>query len=546
MNQTMKTKTTPRLIGLLIVMLLIETATATVTDIGDRRELFVEDSLIERLEGGTQLVMHRPIPREISIVHDAPWEGTGSGYHSVFEDDGLYRMYYKSWQLDPLNAAQRDPNDPPNPRFSAYAESDDGIHWRKPELGLHAFEGSTANNIVMLSEKVGAVDVDAAHPAFFKDTNPAAPADARYKAIFRSSGEEGLLPFKSADGLRWEPMSDHPVITDGKFDSQNLAFWDDVAGVYRAYWRSFTPPEKEDDTGIRSIRTGTSPDFINWQVIGDLTYEDSPLEQLYTNQVKPYHRAPHLLIGFPNRYIERGHEHEAQIDAASARIAGNAAAGDERSEHWSHAMKSLPELEHRKYRAEARERYGIAMTESLFMASRDGVHFKRWNDAFLPPGIERPGTWNYGNQYIAWHVVETASALAGAPNELSMYAVESYWTEPGSALRRYTLRLDGFVSVRAPSTGGELVTKPIRFTGTQLALNFATSVAGSVRVEIQDEAGNPLPGFSLADSAPLYGNTVDRAIAWKHGGDLGELVGKTVRLRFVLEDADLYAYRFQP
>ena len=56
------------------------------------------------------------------------------------------------------------------------------------------------------------------------------------------------------------------------------------------------------------------------------------------------------------------------------------------------------------------------------MASRDGVTFKRWNEAFLPPGIEREGTWNYGQQYIAWHVVETKSALEGAPNELSLYA----------------------------------------------------------------------------------------------------------------------------
>lgn len=523
---------------------LATTMPGAVTDIGTQRELFVEGSLIERLEGGAHLVMHRPVPREIAIIHDAPWEGTGSGYHSVFEDAGLYRMYYKSWQLDPLNAAQRDPDDPPNPRFTAYAESDDGIHWRKPALHLHAFEGSTANNIVMPSMQMGSLDVDAAHPSVFKDTNPAAPADARYKAFFRSNGAKGLLAFKSADGLRWKPMADHPVITDGAFDSQNLAFWDGAAGVYRAYWRSFTPPEKEDDTGLRSIRTGTSTDFINWEVLGDLTYVDSPPEQLYTNQIKPYHRAPHLLIGFPNRYVERGHEHEPPVDAASARIAGNEAAGDDRSASWSHAMKSLPELEHRKHRAEARERYGTGLTDALLMASRDGRHFKRWNEAFLPPGIERPGTWNYGHQYLAWHIVETASALEGAPRELSLYAVEGYWTEPGSKVRRYTLRLDGFVSVRAPMAGGEVITKPIRFDGTQLSVNFATSAAGSVRVEIQDEAGNVVPEFSLEDCAPLYGNAVERTIAWKHGGDLRDLAGRSVRLRFVLQDADLYAYRF--
>ena len=525
------------------LMIALEAAGEQVTDIGSRRELFVEDSLIERLEGGAELRLHRPVPQEIAIVHDADWEGTGSGYHSIFEDDGLYRMYYKAWQLNPLNAAQRDPNEKPNPLVCAYAESDDGIHWRKPALGLNVFNGSTANNIVMLSGPVGSMVVDAGHPAVFKDSNPAAPIDARYKAFFRSKEEPGLLAFKSSDGVNWMPMADGPVITDGAFDSQNLAFWDEVAGCYRAYWRAFTPPEKEGDTGLRSIRTGTSSDFIHWENIADLIYADSPAEQLYTNQIKPYYRAPHLLIGFPNRYLERGHEHEPPQDAATARIAGNAS-GAESSAEWSESMKALPEYEHRMYRAEARERYGAALTEALLMASRDGVHFKRWNDAFLPPGIERPGTWNYGHQYLAWHVVETESALSGAPNELSLYAVESYWTEPGSALRRYTLRLDGFVSVRAPMSGGELVTKPIRFQGSQLALNFATSAAGSVRVEVQSEAGAPLPGFALADCGPLYGNTVDRPIAWTGGRSLSDIAGQAVRLRFVLQDAEVFAYQF--
>jgi len=110
------------------MLMLADAASAAVTDIGSRRELFVEDGLIERVAGGAQLRMHRPVPREIVMVHDEPWEGTGSGYHSIFEDDGLYRMYYKAWQLNALNGARRDPNEKPNPLVCAYAESDDGIH----------------------------------------------------------------------------------------------------------------------------------------------------------------------------------------------------------------------------------------------------------------------------------------------------------------------------------------------------------------------------------------------------------------------------------
>ena len=180
------------------------------------------------------------------------------------------------------------------------------------------------------------------------------------------------------------------------------------------------------------------------------------------------------------------------------------------------------------------------------MASRDGVNFKRWNEAFLRPGIEREGTWAYGNQYIGWQVVETKSALEGAPDELSLYASESYWTGNSSALRRYTLRMDGFVSVNAPMSGGELITKPLRFQGKHLSLNFATSAAGSVRVEIQDANSKALPGFALEDCPPLFGDTIERTVTWKNGSAVGQLAGRPVKLRFVLNDADLYSLQFVP
>ncbi len=70
------------------------------------------------------------------------------------------------------------------------------------------------------------------------------------------------------------------------------------------------------------------------------------------------------------------------------------------------------------------------------------------------------------------------------------------------------------------------------------------SAAGSVQVELQDAAGKPMPGFTLADMPPLYGDELDAAVAWKSGGDVSSLAGKPVRLRFVLKDADVYALRF--
>lgn len=488
--------------------------------IGSRLELFVDDALVDRLAGKAALRMHQPQPREIALVHNAPWEGSGCGYHSVFQDGNRYRMYYKAWSLDVSKAGKL--NTGAHPIYCCYAESNDGVHWRKPNLGLHEFRGSKDNNIVLTSGKMGGAVVDAGHPAVFRDDHPACAADARYKAIVRSNGPHGLLVLKSPDGLHWSAMCEKPVITDGAFDSQNLAFWDAASGQYRAYWRYFTGGVANDKvwkpSGSRGIRTAVSTDLLHWTNQADLKYVDSPDEHLYTNQVKPYFRAPHILIGFPARYVERG---------------------------WSDSMRALPEREHRELRAKAHLRYGTALTEGLLMASRDGVRFKRWNEAFLPPGIERNGTWNYGHQYIGWHIVQTKSAVEDAPDELSLYATESYWTGDSSVLRRYSLRIDGFVSAYAPMLGGELTTKPLTFSGKTLAVNFATSAAGGLQVELQDAAGKPLPGFKLADCPPLFGDAIERTVAWKGGADVSALAGRPIRIRFVLHDADLFALRFR-
>ena len=282
-------------------------------------------------------------------------------------------------------------------------------------------------------------------------------------------------------------MSDAPVITDGAFDSQNLAFWDPVRREYRAYWRIFTAGVTTEKVwkpgGHRAIRTATSPDFLNWGPHADLTYVDSPAEHLYTNQIKPYYRAPHIFIGFPTRYVERG---------------------------WSDSMRALPELEHR----EAARQGQPALRHGADRRAADGQPRRRALQALersLPPrpASEREGTWHYGHQYIAWHVVETASAIEGAPNELSLYAGESYWTGNSSALRRYTLRLDGFVSALGPVLRRRAASPSrSRSPASKLTLNFSTSAAGGVRVELQAPDGQPIPGFALADCQEVFGDEI--------------------------------------
>lgn len=471
--------------------------------IGSRLELMVDTHLLDSTHG-TTLVLHHPTPKEIVVDHNEPWEGSGCGYHAVFRDGDVCRMYYHAWHLD----VQPGKLGPSHPIMTGYLESKDGIHWVKPKLGLFDYEGSKENNIVWTSP--GSHDFTP-----FRDTNPACKPEARYKAIafdeVGASGAVALLGFQSPDAIHWSLIRKEPVMTGCAFDTENLAFWDEVRGEYRAYVRDFRD-------GRRDIRTATSKDFLNWSKPEWLEYPGAPKEQLYTNQVKPYYRAPHIFVGFPTRYVERS---------------------------WGPSFRAMPEADHRKMRSSIAQRYGTAVSEGLFMTSRDGVSFRRWKEAFLRPGIERDGQWKYGDNYIAWHVIETKSDMPGAPNELSLYATEGYWTGTSSQLRRYTMRIDGFVSLNAPYDGGEVRTKPLVFEGSKLMLNFSTAAVGSVLVEIQDAQGKPLEGYALADCAEVFGDSLEREVVWKSGADVSKLVGKPIRLRLVMKEADLYSLRFR-
>jgi hypothetical protein len=128
--------------------------------------------------------------------------------------------------------------------------------------------------------------------------------------------------------------------------------------------------------------------------------------------------------------------------------------------------------------------------------------------------------------------------------EIFLYRM-SHYAQPTSHVTRYSLRVDGFVSVHAPYEGGELLTRPFTFTGGELELNFAGSPAGGLQVELQDGEGNALEGYRLEECPEMIGDVIDRVVVWGKGSDLSPLAGKTVRLRFVMRDTDLYSFRFK-
>jgi hypothetical protein len=110
--------------------------------------------------------------------------------------------------------------------------------------------------------------------------------------------------------------------------------------------------------------------------------------------------------------------------------------------------------------------------------------------------------------------------------------------------RRFTMRLDGFASLHTGPDPGEMLSKPLSFTGSELEINYSTSAGGNIRIEIQDESGVPIPGFSLNDAPPLVGDSINHAYQWKNKPSLKTLEQKIVRLRFVMQEADIFSFRF--
>ncbi|MHC4878109.1 MAG: glycoside hydrolase family protein [Planctomycetota bacterium] len=437
--------------------------------IGSRLELFVDDFLIDSLSGDAALKVHQPKPGEVVLVTGEPWEGNTCAYYSIFRDGDVYRMYYRGSDGDVKKQRTL------HPEVTCYAESRDGVNWTKPKLGIHKWEGSKDNNIILTG--LGSHCFVA-----FKDANPAAPPEARYKGISRGRphGKKGLYVFQSPDAIHWTLITDEPVITEGAFDSQNLAFWDPITKQYVGYHRTFT-------NGVRSIMTCTSPDFVTWSKPQLLQYpEGTPNQHLYTNAIRPYERAPHIRIGFPTRY-----------------------------------------------------RPSDSQVEPIFMASRDGLHFQRWNTAVIPPDAPKERDGNRSN-YMANGVVTRSDN----DRELLVYGSEAYYEGPDSRLRYFTYRVDGFVSVSTGDRSGELLTKPLTFSGRSLTLNYAAQKSGSVRVELQSADGKPISGFSLDACVPLTGDEISQNVAWKSGPDVSSLAGRPVRLRFSLQNADVYSLQF--
>lgn len=488
-----------------------------VYNIGSSREVLWDMFLSDEVQNVT-LNMHKPVRKNVILDCSDPWEGEHCSYGSIIFDGEKFRLYYRGCGANGGPWLEENGSH----ALCCVAFSVDGKTFTKPNLGIFSYEGSFDNNIVHMEDR----EID--NFAVILDTNPACPADEKYKALSEynvetvENGQKIRTPhlayYKSADGFNF--TFDRLLPINGKFDSMNFALWDQKIGKYRLYFRDLhrlDPEHKieyEAEKHVRDIRVSFSDDFINWTEPKALDYGEDKLEiQFYTNCISKYHRAD-IFYGMPTRYIDRS------LDSKN--------------------YKYLPDVGgFRPMLIEKYGRGGTAITDAAVMVSRDGINFTRTNEAFLSPGIENGDNWVYGDGYFVRGMVETESDFNGEPKELSLYAVTGYRARPVT-FERYTVRMDGLFSWGSNFDGGTVLTKPITFDGDRMSVNFETSVLGYLQIDICDENGTPIDGYC---TGRLFGNTTNRPCDFEKS--LSDLAGKTVRLLITMKDCEFYSFAFE-
>lgn len=525
-----------------------------VLNISNQKQVFIDGLFLEK-SFGVKLEVHQPIKTgQVAIQADQPWEARLAAYNSVIFDEReqLYKMWY-------VLLTVRSDGIPGG--MIAYATSNDGVSWEKPPLGLDDGRFGQKTNIVIGAGASGEDYINDCQCMVFLDPN--ANEAERYKILTRP-GEPNpeMSIFSSCDGIRWErkiekvitykkefDQNGNPItadidsngrmtnIRDFHLDSQNVIFWDDRLEKYVAYVRK----NKQLSTGqYRTVARAESPDLHSFPMVEEMEAVlepdvwDSPAtdtengreiagSDIYTSATIKYD-ADCAYYMFPSIYYKfgsfmKGYAEEAPMNAGGVDVG--------------------------------------------FAASRDGIHWQRYDRRpFVNLGIR--GEDDSASIYMVHGVVP------GSEGKLYLYSCDSgnlHGANRGDKyndkenllvekeaflpkknvflIKRHEIRKDGFISAHGDYTGGEFITPLLTFEGDVLELNVDTSATGMVRVEIQDQYGMAIKGYSLSDCHLIHtANQIRRTVQWHGERQLSGLSGQVVRLRFALRNADLYSFKF--
>ena len=482
-------------------------------DIANSKQLFLDHTLIDE-SSGVSLRMHQPRRESNPVVKlDQPYEtalATASiaSYSSVMFDQGSFRL----WWYYNVGVGQDT-----SKRRVCYAESQDGVHFEKPRLGLFEMAGTRATNAVIADPVQGAcVWID-----------PTAPPEQRYRSQAKwgsqADGQTVTWFFASPDGIHWEKT--HEALL-GSSDTQNVVLWEPGLERYVMYTRYRALP-LTPDRSFRGVRRLESRDLVHWDneaVIWQADAEEltmyrtstgRPAVDYYGGCVWRYPESGNLRIFFPQAYW-----------------------------HWRDRPAAQVAL--------ARENRAVPLSPATIDVrlgfSRDGYEFLRAVDRgpFLPlgfdGGFDSRRVWLLPTPVIVGDEVWIYYTGTNLDHD---FHLDPRATGLDSGIGRAILRLDGFVSVDSDYRGGWLMTQPFTFTGERLLLNLDTSAGGTVETEITDSGGQPIPGFSRGEAIASFGNSTSQQVRWRGAPSVAALAGTLVRLRIRLRESSLYAFQFK-
>lgn len=502
-------------------------------DVGTRKQLFIDDYVIGRLENVWQVLNPaQKHPANPLVRGDRPWESSVVYmYGSVLYDEAEKR--FRMWYHQTIEGGYGD-------NYHAgllYATSEDGIRWEKPELGIVELDGSTSNNAI---QRDHCTDWQFVQNIVYAPDEP--DPQRRYKALAFLGADKpktvrpGYGALFSPDGIHWTSYEQNPVF---KYDHVSVCevcttLYDErhqqyVAFVKYSYWGC--APRWDRSFGLMRRCQGimTSPDFIHWSPNQLVLIPDELDDQLADMRIM----AAQPVLDFNNPSA-----HRAEFYGLGGLPYGDLFIGL----LWVYDASGspLPENEGNPPKNGGSQDGPIHVQ---LVASRDMRDWMRIGKRMPVLPLGEPGAWDGG-------MILTAARPVIVGDEIRIY-YSGYDRGHGllppavnGAIGLATLRLDGFVSINANAGGGTLTTRLLSFAGRRLVVN-AETMGGRVAVELSDESGRPLPGFGASDCDGIDGDAVRHVVTWKGKSDVAAYAGTPIQVRFHLERAKLYAFTFE-